>query len=450
MRAELARAVSAAEERDTDAMRLLKRCELADASARSAEEAAERRLAQAREGAEVEMAAAERAAAEREAIAKLAGEDEMRAERARSEAREAELRRGMEKLQVQIRRMANEAAKSDETRLALVQKAELASAERNALQRECVSLRMESSAARERADMLQQTLNQRTQFAGELQVAAEERERTLRKHYAEAAASAKAAAAAALEEERARGAADARELRERLDLANDHVARLQVRSLPYPPAAWLRTPPESAVHWSELWTAKLWTRGRGAGGNAAAAAGPDLRTHPRCAPRRASSRSTPTRGADTCTPSRRRTESVRKRRRTRCLVSRCRRQRSHTHTRLWCRRCRHIRPPQRPCQQPPGSTRRWTPHSRPHARRSPRDAPHFSPQRPRHTRRAWTTAAGSQSPTPRALRCAAARICLLPAGSTIRLRRHLPRITLPPATTRTIPSFLRLRARAWM
>jgi cyanate lyase len=214
-----------------DAARLLKRCELADASARIAEEAAERRLAQAREAGEVEMAAAERAAAEREAIAKLAAEEEVRAERARGEAQAAELRRATDRLHVQIRKMANEASKADEARLGLVQKAEVASAERNALQRECVSLRAEASAARERADVLQTTLNQRTQFAAELQAAAEERERTLRKHYADAAASAKAAAAAALGEERARGTADARELRERLELANDQVARLQVRSL---------------------------------------------------------------------------------------------------------------------------------------------------------------------------------------------------------------------------
>jgi SMC interacting uncharacterized protein involved in chromosome segregation len=239
MRAELSRAVSTLEERETDASRLLKRCELADASARSAAEAAERKLAQARESAGVEMAAAERAAAEREAIARLAAEDELRAERARGEARAAELRRATEKLHAQVRRMTNDAAKADEARLGLVQTSEVASAERNALQRECVSLRTEAAAARERAETLQHTLHQRTQYAAELQAAAEERERTLRKHYSEAAASAKAAAAAALEEERARGEADARELRERLELANDHVARLQVRSRNcMPKAAW--------------------------------------------------------------------------------------------------------------------------------------------------------------------------------------------------------------------
>ena len=233
-RAELQRAAAAAEERGQEVHRLGKKLEAAELAARQLQAEASLRLEQQAERFEAQRNEAARVITEREAEARRAAEEEARGRVDAAEGAAAEASSLAEQLAHRLHQASEALKQAEEKARRMGMRAEQLHVEKNALQREMSSLRSEAGSSREKAELMATMLKQRTDFIGEFQAAAAEREQQLGAHHGEQQRLRDLDAQQALAREAERAAAATRELEAVRQLHADAQAactRLQQRVL---------------------------------------------------------------------------------------------------------------------------------------------------------------------------------------------------------------------------
>ena len=131
------------------------------------------------------MASAQRGREEAEASMLRKNEEEVRSLQRQSEMKIAELESQIEREKAKAKQSVDNLAKAEERQRNDAGKVEQLTAEKSTLVRDAGALRSEAISSRERADVLQKMLTQRTEYMRKLQLAATKREEQLSAHFAE-------------------------------------------------------------------------------------------------------------------------------------------------------------------------------------------------------------------------------------------------------------------------
>ena len=179
MREDMKRLSGALAESQSQVIALTQRLEMAEQATRqhAAEHAAA--LERAAEEHRRQAGAATRASEEREAAAARAKEEEGLSRRKAAEARAVELEAALAKERGRVGSAEASLAAAEERARASHARAEQLAAEKATVLRDAGSMRAEAVASRERAEVLQKMLTQRTEYLRKLQLAAAKREEQL-------------------------------------------------------------------------------------------------------------------------------------------------------------------------------------------------------------------------------------------------------------------------------
>jgi hypothetical protein len=186
LRDDAKRAASALSESQAEVLRLVKRNEQIELAARHAHMEHKAQLEALSEERTREAQAAQRTFDERVSALHRLREEEVLAERRAGHARAAELDEALGKVNARIQGHAADLAAAEERGRNHAVRAEQLLAQKQTLLREVSSLKADAVSSRERADVLQKMLTQRTEYIRKLQLAAARREEQLTQHFMEA------------------------------------------------------------------------------------------------------------------------------------------------------------------------------------------------------------------------------------------------------------------------
>ena len=214
LRDDAKRAASALSESQAEVLRLVKRNEQIELAARHAHMEHKAQLEALSEERTREAQAAQRTFDERVSALHRLREEEVLAERRAGHARAAELDEALGKVNARIQGHAADLAAAEERGRNHAVRAEQLLAQKQTLLREVGSLKADAVSSRERADVLQKMLTQRTEYIRKLQLAAARREEQLTQHFMEAQKRSLEAVQEQLEAQTARSQDLARQLEE--------------------------------------------------------------------------------------------------------------------------------------------------------------------------------------------------------------------------------------------